>query len=59
VLFGAMDSAITSNEAEDYPLADRNSDVGPEAVVDHFAAVPSIFMTAATTSWCSAAAAGP
>jgi uncharacterized protein len=52
VLFGAMDPAITWNEAEGYPLADRNPYVGPQAVgegvfgrvlaaIDNFTAVPS------------------
>ena len=51
VLFGAMDPAITWNEAEGYPLADRNPYVGPQAVgegvfgrllaaFDNFTAVP-------------------
>jgi ketosteroid isomerase-like protein len=55
VLFGAMDSAITWNEAEGNPLADRNPYVGPQAVgegvfgrllaaIDGFTAVPSTFI---------------
>ena len=32
VLFGAMDSAISWNEAEGNPLADRNPYIGPQAV---------------------------
>jgi hypothetical protein len=32
VLFAAMDSAITWNEAEGNPLADRNPYIGPQAV---------------------------
>jgi ketosteroid isomerase-like protein len=54
-LFGAMDSAITWNEAEGNPLADRNPYVGPQAVgegvfgrllaaIDGFTAVPSTFI---------------
>lgn len=31
VLFAAMDPAITWNEAEGFPLADRNPYVGPQA----------------------------
>jgi ketosteroid isomerase-like protein len=34
VLFGAMDPAITWNEAEGYLLADRNPYVGPQTVGD-------------------------
>jgi uncharacterized protein len=52
VLCGAMDLAITWNEAEGNPLADRNPYVGPQAVgegvfgrllaaIDNFTAVPS------------------
>ena len=52
VLFGAMDPAITWNEAEGNPLADRNPYVGPQAVgdgvfarllaaIDNFTATPS------------------
>jgi len=52
VLFAAMDPAITWNEAEGFPLADRNPYVGPQAVgegvfgrllaaVDNFTAVPT------------------
>ena len=55
VLFAAMDSAITWNEAEGNPLADRNPYVGPQAVgegvfsrllaaIDNFTAVPSTFI---------------
>jgi ketosteroid isomerase-like protein len=52
VLFGAMDPAITWNEAVGNPLADRNPYVGPQAVgegvfarlmaaIDNFSAVPA------------------
>ena len=52
VLFGAMDPAITWNEAEGNPLEDRNPYVGPQAVgegvfarflaaIDNFTAEPS------------------
>jgi ketosteroid isomerase-like protein len=55
VLFAAMDEAITWNEAEGNPLADRNPYVGPQAVgegvfgrllaaFDNFTAVPSTFI---------------
>ena len=55
VLFGAMDPAISWNEAEGYPLADRNPYVGPQAVgdgvfgrilaaIDNFTVVPSTFI---------------
>jgi uncharacterized protein len=55
VLFGAMDSSINWNEAEGYPLADRNPYVGPQAVgegvfgpllaaIDNFTAAPSTFI---------------
>ena len=55
LLFGAMDPAISWNEAEGNPLADRNPYVGPQAVgegvfgrllaaVDNFSAVPSTFI---------------
>src|SRR5215207_7075645 len=55
VLFAAMDPAINWNEAEGYPLADRNPYVGPQAVgdgvfarllaaIDNFTAVPSTFI---------------
>ena len=55
VLFGAMDPAISWNEAEGNPLADRNPYVGPEAVgegvfarllgaIDNFTAVPATFI---------------
>jgi len=57
VLFAAMDSAISWNEAEGSPLADRNPYVGPQAVgdgvfarllsaIDDFTAVPSTFIDA-------------
>lgn len=55
VLFAAMDPAISWNEAEGNPLADRNPYVGPQAIgegvfarlmaaIDHFSAVPSAFV---------------
>ena len=55
VLFGAMDPAISWNEAEGNPLADRNPYVGPQAVgegvfgrllaaIDNFSAVPTTFI---------------
>ena len=55
VLFAAMDAAIHWNEAEGYPLADRNPYVGPQAVgegvfarvmaaIDSFTVVPSTFI---------------
>ena len=55
VLFAAMDPAIKWNEAEGYPLADRNPYVGPQAVgegvfarllgaIDNFTVVPSTFI---------------
>ena len=54
MLFGAMDSAISWNEAEGSPLADGNPYVGPQAVgglfarmvasIDNFAVVPSTFV---------------
>jgi ketosteroid isomerase-like protein len=55
VLFAAMDSAISWNQAEGNPLADRNPYVGPQAVgegmfgrllpaVDSFTVVPSTFI---------------
>jgi ketosteroid isomerase-like protein len=55
LLFAAMDSAISWNEAEGSPLADRNPYVGPQAVgegvfgrmlaaIDNFTAVPSTFI---------------
>src|SRR6187431_713342 len=54
-LFGAMAPDIQWNEAEGYPLADRNPYVGPQAVgegvfarllaaIDNFTAVPSTFI---------------
>lgn len=55
VLFAAMDSTISWNEAEGNPLADHNPYVGPQAVgdgvfarllsaIDSFTAVPSTFI---------------
>ena len=55
VLFGAMDPAISWNEAEGNPLADRNPYVGQKAVgdgvfarllaaIDDFTAVPRTFI---------------
>lgn len=55
VLFAAMDSAISWNEAEGSPLADHNPYVGPRAVgdgvfarmlsaIDNFSAVPNTFI---------------
>lgn len=55
VLFAAMDPAINWNEAEGYPLADRNPYVGPQAVgegvfarlmaaIDNFTVTPSTFI---------------
>ncbi|MEO7190839.1 MAG: nuclear transport factor 2 family protein [Vicinamibacterales bacterium] len=55
VLFGAMDPAISWNEAEGNPLADRNPYVGPQAIgegvfgrlmaaIDNFTAVPTTFI---------------
>ena len=55
VLFGAMDAAITWNEAEGNPLADRNPYVGAQAIgegvfgrllaaIDGFSAVPATFI---------------
>ena len=55
VLFGAMDPAISWNEAEGSPLADGNPYVGPQAIgegvfarlmsaIDNFTAVPSTFI---------------
>jgi ketosteroid isomerase-like protein len=55
VLFGAMDSAIIWNQAEGFPLADRNPYVGPQAVgegvfgrlmaaIDSFTVTPSTFI---------------
>jgi ketosteroid isomerase-like protein len=57
VLFGAMDGAITWNEAEGNPLADRNPYVGAQAIgegvfgrllaaIDGFSAVPATFIDA-------------
>jgi uncharacterized protein len=58
VLFAAMDPAIAWNEAEGYPLADRNPYVGPQAVgegvfarllaaIDNFTLAPSTFIDGA------------
>ena len=55
VLFGALDAAVNWNEAEGYPLADRNPYVGPQAVlegvfgrlmplIDNFTVVPGTFI---------------
>lgn len=55
VLFGAMDAAISWNEAEGNPLADRNPYVGARAIgegvfgrllaaIDAFTAVPTDFI---------------
>ena len=55
VLFGAMDPAISWNEAEGSPLADRNPYVGPQAIgegvfarllgtIDNFTAVPNTYI---------------
>jgi ketosteroid isomerase-like protein len=55
VLFAALDPAIEWNEAEGYPLADRNPYIGPQAVgdgvfarllpaIDRFTVVPSTFI---------------
>ena len=55
VLFAAMDPAIKWNEAEGYPLADRNPYIGPQAVgegvfarvlatIDNFTVAPSTFI---------------
>jgi ketosteroid isomerase-like protein len=55
VLFGAMDPAISWNEAEGTPFADRNPYVGPQvigegvfgrllAAIDNFTAVPDTFI---------------
>ena len=55
VLFGAMDAAVTWNEAEGNPLADRNPYVGAQAIgegvfgrllaaIDGFTAVPATFI---------------
>ena len=52
VLFGAMDPAITWNEAEGYPLADGNPYLGPQSIgdrvfgrilaaIDNFSAAPT------------------
>jgi hypothetical protein len=64
VLFGAMDPAITWNEAAGNPLADGNPYVGPQAVgegvfarllaaIDNFTAVPLRLSMVGSTSWCS------
>jgi uncharacterized protein len=55
VLFGAMDPAVTWNEAEGNPLADRNPYVGAQAIgegvfgrllgaINTFSAVPATFI---------------
>ncbi|MFN7985628.1 MAG: nuclear transport factor 2 family protein [Vicinamibacterales bacterium] len=55
VLFGAMDAAISWNEAEGNPLADRNPYVGPQAIgegvfarlvaaIDNFTVTPHTFI---------------
>ena len=55
MLFAAMDSAISWNQAEGSPLADRSPYIGPQAVgegvfgrllaaIDNFTAVPSTFI---------------
>jgi hypothetical protein len=55
VLFGAMDAAISWNEAEGNPLADRNPYVGAQAIgegvfgrllgaINTFSAVPTAFI---------------
>ena len=55
VLFAAMDSAISWNQAEGNPLADRNPYIGPQAVgegvfarllaaIDNFTVVPGTFI---------------
>ena len=55
VLFGAMDPAITWNEAEGSPLADGNPYIGAQSIgdrvfgrllaaVDNFTAVPNTFI---------------
>jgi uncharacterized protein len=55
VLFGAMDAAVSWNEAEGNPLADRNPYVGAQAIgegvfgplmaaIDGFTAVPATFI---------------
>jgi uncharacterized protein len=55
VLFGAMDAAVSWNEAEGNPLADRNPYVGAQAIgegvfgrllaaIDGFSAAPSTFI---------------
>ena len=55
VLFAAMDPAIQWNEAEGYPLADRNPYVGPQTVgegvfarllaaIDNFTVAPKTFI---------------
>lgn len=55
VLFGAMDPAVTWNEAEGNPLADRNPYVGAQAIgegvfgrligaINNFSAVPATFI---------------
>lgn len=55
VMFGAMDPAISWNEAEGSPLADGNPYVGPQAIgervfgrlmgaIDNFSVVPATFI---------------
>jgi ketosteroid isomerase-like protein len=55
VLFAAMDPAINWNEAEGFPLADRNPYIGPQAVgegvfarllsaIDDFTVAPTTFI---------------
>ena len=55
VLFSAMDPAVTWNEAEGYPLADRNPYIGAQAIgegvfarllaaIDGFTVVPATFI---------------
>lgn len=55
VLFGAMDAAITWNEAEGNPLADRNPYIGAQAIgegvfgrllaaIDNFSVTPGTFI---------------
>jgi ketosteroid isomerase-like protein len=55
VLFAAMDSAISWNEAEGSPFADRNPYIGPQAVgegvfvrmmaaIDNFTVTPGTFI---------------
>jgi ketosteroid isomerase-like protein len=55
LLFAAMDPAITWNEAQGSPMADRNPYVGPQAIgegvfgrlmaaIDNFTAAPATFI---------------